>query len=354
MEGFPPYLSKLVLQFCMSYVMTVVAENPSSYANVTERIDVIGSFSLQNEEQCRRLCWYQDSCTSYSFCSPCDRRDDNCVLHSSHVEGGTNTHAAHQDYTEKPATGLNPGHGCSGRPCGQKEFCVPGLGGRHQCVPRPAMCPIPPVPARRVVYSDMEQDERNTLVCEEHFVVSPRNASMGVQCQVNSRWTSPRGECLQAEFFNTSSPFTGLIPWNLTVGWGLCFKATYQGILYLNLLIAADDPENIVFHLAMNVGTTGVRWDKLSAATGWSSGIGGYKLSSLPVNLNEPFALSFTLNDINLHITLIGYERKDYSIPTGWRKDNDYVNLTGVRYLMTSRQAEVSYVNLLSGDDCAL
>ena len=55
-------------------------------------LDVLKSYRVANQRQCRRLCWYRKPCARFSFYDKNDNSrtgEDNCVLHLNE-EGGHN------------------------------------------------------------------------------------------------------------------------------------------------------------------------------------------------------------------------------------------------------------------------
>ena len=50
-----------------------------------DREDVIGQYRLANEQQCHRLCWYRQLCSSYSYHpnTAAASTTHNCVLHTN-------------------------------------------------------------------------------------------------------------------------------------------------------------------------------------------------------------------------------------------------------------------------------
>lgn len=72
---------------CVIIVYSFTASPVTAQASPREREDVISQYTVSNERQCHRLCWYRLSCSSYSYnpdikVSITDPTGRNCVLHS--------------------------------------------------------------------------------------------------------------------------------------------------------------------------------------------------------------------------------------------------------------------------------
>ena len=49
---------------------------------IHDRTDVMGYHTVDNREQCRRLCWYRRLCTHHSYNQDGTSADANCLLHA--------------------------------------------------------------------------------------------------------------------------------------------------------------------------------------------------------------------------------------------------------------------------------
>ena len=81
-----PYYTKLIFVIC---AVTVVTRAVTAAATVVveERMDVMGSYSLSNREQCQRLCWYRTLCSHYSYNTEVASAGVNCLLHAQPLQG---------------------------------------------------------------------------------------------------------------------------------------------------------------------------------------------------------------------------------------------------------------------------
>ena len=82
-----PYLPAVLGFFwCGYFLLSPVKCVPTSPLHAS---DVLGTFRINNHQQCQRLCWYQKLCVRHSSYNKNDNpARDNCVLHLDASLGG--------------------------------------------------------------------------------------------------------------------------------------------------------------------------------------------------------------------------------------------------------------------------
>ncbi|KAK7469886.1 hypothetical protein BaRGS_00036106 [Batillaria attramentaria] len=306
--------------------------------------DVINGYAVDNLKQCGRLCWYRSLCGSYSYrdsVSTAESGQYNCVLH-------TNQGQAVSGWMRYAASGDNLTNGCRPRSCRQTEVCVPS-GSDFNCLYLP--CPRPHVNNGDVIFSGTDTGDVATVQCHQGYVVSPRDASTNISCQITSRWTEFEGKCMQAEFsFNPSSDatFKEPMPWPVETDWAMCTR----GILtddadhaWFNLQPVASADVYVPFHVTIRPqddGTSDIRWNRKVDGVFTA----GNLLGVVPLSLGDRFSL--TLRVLTGSVDVILHKKTDHTfqVPLGGADGADLSNIT---YFRAGGSVSFSYVNLISG-----
>ncbi|KAK7116501.1 hypothetical protein V1264_002168 [Littorina saxatilis] len=236
------YYLALALQAVLTCTMLATAAQP------TERQDVMGSYTLSNEKQCQRLCWYRPLCTSYSYFTGMtevagrNNSQSNCVLHTTSVEATqANTPEHFAGWSEKQASHSGISSACRNRPCNQRSVCIPSYSmSSPVCLLMPSQCGTPePVSNGDVIaFHGNHQDDVALVQCDDAYVASPRDVSVDLRCQVTSAWTAFQGTCIQYEYkFEARNTNFMQLPWSLIENSSMCIQVLdYQvGQYYLNL-----------------------------------------------------------------------------------------------------------------------
>ena len=106
-----------------------------------------------------------------------------------HLTGSNTTEASPPDWVEHSASAPKGGSaGCSSRACTSTQYCLPTPSGGHSCLGNPVQCDNVAGVPHGILESQTAvfQGDVNRVMCEQHFVTSPRNASMEIECQVGS------------------------------------------------------------------------------------------------------------------------------------------------------------------------
>ncbi|PVD25661.1 hypothetical protein C0Q70_13320 [Pomacea canaliculata] len=174
----------------------------------SEREDVMGKYWFMNRYQCERLCWYRKLCKTYSYIyNRTLATDGNCVLHADNISTNT-TSGVSTAWIEREAfwdTELQD-NGCRSRPCNETQVCVPTFDPPfYTCLPFPAECQAPS--RDDGVYSDVTllQGQRTNFTCS-----SSRHADNTVTCQVNGKYSDPKGNCKIAIYHSPVKAFPSM------------------------------------------------------------------------------------------------------------------------------------------------
>ncbi|KAL8625482.1 hypothetical protein ACOMHN_018627 [Nucella lapillus] len=351
----------LLLSLHLSKDLLVVSTAGSSSPQTGN--DVMAAVTVMTQEACSRLCWYRKPCSSYSFCSVCSQGAVNCLLHSRYVDDDGSAKPQDGDWEEKDACPpSSPTHVCAPRPCAKDEVCVP-VAERSSpptlCVPQPARCLVTSAPpgarlnASGLVGGFGHQGQVTRVECLPDHVLSPAGADVEVKCQVNSKWTNFKGECIQVNFTNPKTPFTAKLPGEIKPGWGMCLKGTFGNESRARIFLTPEScPKwkwnlcNVTFRVVTRLWITktvrqlGLFWRREKTATyNWL--ING----TLPFQPNDAFAYSFELQPQRLLLSI--HSRQNYTFPIDTNEPGDVIILEDVTHVHVIESTSLSYVSIL-------
>ncbi|XP_076465391.1 uncharacterized protein LOC143297103 [Babylonia areolata] len=294
------------------------------------RNDVIGREKMNNREQCRRLCWYRRLCTSYSYCSTC-RGGINCLLHSAQTEdNGAAEPSEDPSWTEEDALEAGTiGNTCRQRTCGDKEVCLPTADGSHHCRYKPAHCHLHDSPPGAVLRGEgggreevKEQGQVVDVECLPDFVLVPADADVRVRCQVNSKWTTFQGKCVQVNFTHPEMPFSAPLPWGVSDGWGLCVRG-----VFINSTVPPSSSISRIM-LGMNCPHE----------------------ETLPFQNGDTFSYGIKLNLPVLRFDIHGRQNYTFDIPTDGSSGQEVIHVEDIKIVHVTHSLKLTYVNIMK--DC--
>ncbi|XP_070173798.1 uncharacterized protein [Littorina saxatilis] len=333
-----------------------------------QREDVIGQYSITNEKQCQRLCWYRQLCNTYSYytrdipVSPAVSTSlsvaHNCVLHSKSVFSTTeNKTLPDAGWIENAASSSHINNACKTRPCSEREICVPAssvsvisMSMSYVCLSLTSYCGDPqPVADGDVIVSGRRPGDAAVVTCNNKYVASPENVSMELVCLATSKWTAFQGECLRYEFFlNKEGNFRRRLPWKLREKSTICFKGMFTdaGSFFVNT--RPDMQHNMSeFHISFRYqhgshNTTEVLWNTKKNET-WQD---KNYLGPMPLVPGDSFNLTLHVQSDRLQLVL--NEAHVYKVPMlGVNNNTDGFDLRGSNVFGIGGTVNLTYVNFL-------
>ncbi|XP_070185944.1 uncharacterized protein [Littorina saxatilis] len=346
------YYCAIVVQAVLTYTMLARAAQP------TQRQDVMGSYTLSNEKQCQRLCWYRPLCTSYSYftgvteTSGGSDSQSNCVLHTTSVEAAPANALEHfAGWSEKGASNTDISNTCRNRQCDQRSVCIPNYSTSSPvCLLMPSQCGTPGSVSNGdvIVLHGKEQDDVAQVQCDDAYEASPRDVSVDLRCQVTSAWTAFQGTCIQYEYnFYTRNINILQLPWSLTENSSMCIQVLdYQaGQYYLNLIPSLGQDQNEYLHFSMRYqfgayNLTEVLWN---VKKNGNYGTKRY-LGVTPLVPGDSFNLTLHVQSDRLQLVL--NETHVYDVPLF---GVDGADISQSTMILLAGDGLTSYVNLISG-----
>ncbi|KAK7116503.1 hypothetical protein V1264_002170 [Littorina saxatilis] len=350
--------------FSLIFFTCAVLAKSKAYSPL-DREDVIGHYRVANEKQCHRLCWYRQSCSSYSYSSDSNviaasgssaSMNSNCVLHYESEIQTIET----EGWVETSASSTHIHNECNTRPCGPKDMCAPtssdsastsANSAYHVCLPLPVQCGSPqPVPHGIVTVSGYSQGDVASVTCDEGYVASPRKVSVQLVCLDTSKWTMFNGTCKQYVFMLEGVEYEAkILLWNLEEDSMFCLKGMFiaSSQLYINF-----KPEHISTNTNVHIsfryqffGQTKVMWTVKRNSTMEDT----RDLGPMPLVPGDSFNLTLHVQSDRLQLVL--NEAHVYNIPLlGVNNNTDGIDLSQSTVLaIGGPAANVTYMNLLQG-----
>ncbi|KAL8613366.1 hypothetical protein ACOMHN_057086 [Nucella lapillus] len=313
------------------------------------RLDNMGQYRLDTDDQCGHLCWYRRLCSSYSYISkqhsplapPSSVASPNCILHTDSVQMTSSSTcqapAPTDQWRERAASSATIHNPCKDRPCDDASVCVPHYphsspsSPSFHCVPLPAQCgPPDQVNHGHVNVSGTLQGHTGNVSCHSHHVPSPRDLPLNITCQS----VFPQG---------ATAPFKALYPLPLK-GAVFCVKGIYNGGFQITFnLQQGFNTRQIELHFM--VRTTGVFWStRLEKGEFFDhKSVGTTPLASMKAG--DSFEMTIRLLSDHVQVTFNGDQ---FQVPLS-RHRIDGVDVSLSKVFVLPGAMTITYVNLVNG-----